>query len=186
MTFLYLIPNGLNAPEHPTWGGWAGRYGPNEKTLGKPYYHANVLDDWRGTKSRDNSLARWAVALQNDFRARLDWCVQPVSRANHPPIVFVEGARNRTVGPGRSVTFDAAATRDPDQDEINYEWFFYPEAGTYPGPTPAIADPNSARPRLEIPADAGGCSLHLILAVTDRGAPPLTRYARIVLDVRKD
>jgi hypothetical protein len=25
-TFLYLIINGLNSPEHPDWGGWGGRY----------------------------------------------------------------------------------------------------------------------------------------------------------------
>jgi len=25
-SFLSLIPNGLNAPEHPDWGGWGGRY----------------------------------------------------------------------------------------------------------------------------------------------------------------
>jgi len=25
-TFLFLIPNGLNSPEHPEWGGWGGRY----------------------------------------------------------------------------------------------------------------------------------------------------------------
>lgn len=25
-SFLSLIPNGLNAPEHPNWGGWGGRY----------------------------------------------------------------------------------------------------------------------------------------------------------------
>ena len=25
-SFLGLIPNGLNAPEHPNWGGWGGRY----------------------------------------------------------------------------------------------------------------------------------------------------------------
>lgn len=24
--FMSLIPNGLNAPEHPDWGGWGGRY----------------------------------------------------------------------------------------------------------------------------------------------------------------
>ena len=24
--FMSLIPNGLNAPEHPNWGGWGGRY----------------------------------------------------------------------------------------------------------------------------------------------------------------
>ena len=25
-SFLSLIPNGLNVPEHPEWGGWGGRY----------------------------------------------------------------------------------------------------------------------------------------------------------------
>ena len=25
-SYLGLIPNGLNAPEHPNWGGWGGRY----------------------------------------------------------------------------------------------------------------------------------------------------------------
>jgi hypothetical protein len=25
-SFMSLIPNGLNAPEHPDWGGWGGRY----------------------------------------------------------------------------------------------------------------------------------------------------------------
>ncbi len=25
-SYLALIPNGLNVPEHPDWGGWAGRY----------------------------------------------------------------------------------------------------------------------------------------------------------------
>ena len=31
--FLSLIPNGLNASEHPNWGGWGGRY-----ELYKPTY----------------------------------------------------------------------------------------------------------------------------------------------------
>ena len=25
-SYLSLIPNGLNVPEHPDWGGWGGRY----------------------------------------------------------------------------------------------------------------------------------------------------------------
>ena len=34
--YLSLIPNGLNAPEHPDWGGWGGRYElylPNLQTI---------------------------------------------------------------------------------------------------------------------------------------------------------
>src|SRR5207248_11546264 len=40
MTFLYLVPTGMNDPEQPTWGSWAGRYGLQEDA-GKPYYWAN-------------------------------------------------------------------------------------------------------------------------------------------------
>ena len=32
-SFLSLIPNGLNAPEHPDWGGWGGRYALYTPTL---------------------------------------------------------------------------------------------------------------------------------------------------------
>lgn len=32
-SFLGLIPNGLNAPEHPDWGGWGGRYELYKPTL---------------------------------------------------------------------------------------------------------------------------------------------------------
>ena len=36
-------------------------------------------------------LARWAADLQNDFRARLDWCVQPPEQANHRPLAVLNG-----------------------------------------------------------------------------------------------
>jgi hypothetical protein len=99
-TFLYLIPTGMNDPEQPTWGSWAGRYGRNENYPGRSYYWANQLDAWNGTTNRDNTLARWAAALQNDFRARLDWCVTPLREANHPPVVQVAGASRRSIAPG--------------------------------------------------------------------------------------
>jgi hypothetical protein len=91
MTFLYLVPTGMNDPGRPEWGSWAGRYGPNEKFPGRPYFWANRQDAWDGGTSRDNTLARWAAALQNDFRARLDWCVKDRRAANHPPAVRVAG-----------------------------------------------------------------------------------------------
>ncbi len=36
--------------------------------------------------------------------------------------------------------------------------------------------------RIMIPPDASGKTIHLILAVTDSGQPPLTRYRRIVIN----
>src|SRR5262249_57912880 len=98
LTFLYLMPTGMNDPEQPTWGSWAGRYGLQEDAKGKPYYWANVKDDWQGTAHRDNTLKRWAVHLQNDFRARLDWCVAPRHKdANHPPAPHCQGDGGRKI-----------------------------------------------------------------------------------------
>ena len=97
MTFLYLVPTGMNDPNEPLWGSWAGRYGLNENFPGKPYYWANQTDTWNGTTSRDNTLARWAADLQNDFRARLDWCVKPPREANHAPRAVVNGREGKEI-----------------------------------------------------------------------------------------
>ena len=93
MMFLYLVPTGMNDPNEPTWGSWAGRYGSNPEYPGKPCFWANQLDAWRGTTNRDNTLARWAADLQNDFRVRMDWCVKPRAGANHRPIAVLNGRR---------------------------------------------------------------------------------------------
>src|SRR5438045_2778500 len=61
MTFLYLVPTGMNDPMEPGWGSWAGRYGVREDSADKPFYWANQLDAWNGTTNRDNTLARWAA-----------------------------------------------------------------------------------------------------------------------------
>ncbi|MBI3854775.1 MAG: DUF1593 domain-containing protein, partial [Planctomycetes bacterium] len=63
MSFLYLVPTGMNDPEQPSWGSWGGRYGLRDDVGGKPYYWANQADAWKGTTDRDHVLARWAVAL---------------------------------------------------------------------------------------------------------------------------
>ena len=136
MAFLYLLPTGMNDPQEPTWGSWAGRYGPNEEHPGKPYFWANQKDAWRGTTSRDNTLARWAADLQNDFRARMDWCVKPRAEANHRPNAVLNGRSGWEVlrleaKPGSVVELDAHGSSDPDDDAITYEWFVYGEAGTY-------------------------------------------------------
>ncbi|HJS06915.1 MAG TPA: nucleoside hydrolase-like domain-containing protein [Pirellulales bacterium] len=182
-TFIYLIPNGLNSPDHPGWGGWAGRYGPMENMAGKPYYWANQADAWNGSTHRENSLARWAAHLQNDFAARMDWCVRGRADANHPPVVKVAGGLVRKVRSGESVTLDASATSDPDGNKLALEWIVYPEASGYGGATPTIDGHNAAKATLAAPAVKEPASLHVVLTATDDGTPPLTRYARVVLEI---
>ena len=182
-TFLYLVPTGMNDPDQPTWGSWAGRYGQNENYPGKPYYWANQFDRWNGTTNRDNTLARWAVALQNDFRARLDWCVKARSEANHPPIVKMAGASRRTFAPGARVELIAEGSSDPEGDALSYRWEFYPEPGTYREPL-EIVNGDKAKASFVAPRSAAGKTIHVVLTVTDAGEPALSRYARVVTTIQ--
>lgn len=181
-SFLYLVPTGMNDPRQPGWGSWAGRYGANETFLGKPYFWANQEDRWNGTVSRDNTLARWAAALQNDFRARLDWCVRPRNEANHPPEVQLSGIRQRRAAPGEVVEFDASASTDPDGDRLTFLWEPYPEASGTMLPY-ALEGADGPRARLTVPETKEPADLHVVLTVTDGGDPPLSRYARAIVHV---
>ncbi len=186
-SFLYLVPTGMNDPLQPEWGSWGGRYGLREDAAGRPCYWANRADSWLGTTNRDNTLLRWAEALQNDFRARLDWCVQPFAAANHPPHVVLNGDEGTevvrlTAKAGGTVHLDSQGTSDPDGQDLRFRWSCYPEAGTYRGLV-GLEDAAAPVVRLRIPEDAAGQTLHLLLEVTDAGAPPLTRYRRAVVGV---
>ena len=183
MMFLYLVPTGMNDPEQPTWGSWAGRYGRNPHHHDRPYYWANQEDTWQGTCHRENTLKRWAAHLQNDFKARLDWCVSDVDRANHPPAPRIEGKLRRTVAPGDCVSLDAGSSTDPDGDDLEFEWMFYPEAGSYTGALPPLADSTSPQTSFVAPELDATQTIHLIVAVSDRGSPPLTRYRRVIVTI---
>ena len=190
MTFLYLVPTGMNDPNEPLWGSWAGRYGPNENFPGKRYYWANQTDVWNGATNRDNTLARWAVDLQNDFRARLDWCVKPPRETNHAPHAVVNGIGGKEIlrmdaRPGQEVPLDAGLSQDPDGDKLAYKWSIYREAGTYQGEV-SLRDATSPRAVLPVPSDAAGKTIHVVLAVRDSGTPPLATYRRVVVRVSSD
>jgi CubicO group peptidase (beta-lactamase class C family) len=187
MTFLYLVPTGMNDPNEPLWGSWAGRYGLNESFPGKRYYWANQTDAWNGATSRDNTLARWAADLQNDFRARLDWCVKPPREANHAPHAVVNGTGGKEIlrmdaRPGQEVPLDAGLSQDPDGDKLACEWFIYREAGTYKS-EPSLTDATLSRAVLHVPTDAVGKTIHVVLAVHDNATPPLAAYRRIIVQV---
>jgi CubicO group peptidase (beta-lactamase class C family) len=190
MTFLYLVPTGMNDPNEPFWGSWAGRYGLNESFPGKRYYWASPTDTWNGATSRDNTLARWAVDLQNDFRARLDRCVKSPREANHAPHAVVNGSEGKeilhlTARPGQDMPFDAGASGDPDGDKLACEWFVYREAGTYQGEV-SLTNVSSPHVLLHVPTGAAGKTIHVVLTVHDNGTPPLAAYRRVVVTVSSE
>lgn len=189
MYFLYLLPTGMNDPMQPTWGSWGGRYGPHDQYPGKPYYWANLEDEWNGQTNRDNTLARWAAALQNDFAARMDWCVaDEFAKANHNPIAKLNGDATKqvlqlTARAGETVTLSAEGTTDPDGDEIAIRWFTYPEAGTYRGPVKLSRD-NGETTSFVAPTVEEPQTIHVLMEVADRGTPPLFAYRRAVVTVK--
>lgn len=185
MSFIYLIPTGMNNPNQPGWGSWAGRYGLQDDSQGRAYYWANVADAWNGTTHREHTLARWAEQLQSDFRARLDWCVKDYDDANHRPVLQIADTAPDTVQTGDAVQLDVASVSDPDGNAVKYSWAYYPEASGA-GVSVELQDAETRRARFIAPAVQTRTELHFVLAVTDSGEPPLTASARRVIVVAPD
>jgi hypothetical protein len=214
-SFLALIPNGLNNPEHPEWGGWGGRYElyqPESSTLnrkgftgGVPVepetrpiwtnaadrYTPYISNEYGQATRRDTvtfnnnkaSLFRWRDEFQNDFAARMDWCTMSYEEANHPPVPALTTPDMITVRSGETFTLKAAGTTDPDGDNLSYLWFQYPEAGSYEGILRFSQAENIYRIICRAPEVEKPETVHLILRVTDKGTPPLTRYKRVIVTI---
>lgn len=186
MYFLYLLPTGMNDPMQPTWGSWGGRYGPHDEFPGKSYFWANLKDTWQGTTHRDNTLARWAAALQNDFAARMDWCVaDDFKKANHPPVAVLNNEASSSLirlrgQPGDSISLSSTGSTDPDGDVMESAWFLYSEAG-HQSRGARLSSESGDSIRLFLPNEPS--AMHVILALSDRGTPQLTRYRRVIVEV---
>ncbi|MFV0266382.1 MAG: nucleoside hydrolase-like domain-containing protein [Draconibacterium sp.] len=209
-SFLYLLNNGLNSSENPNWGSWGGRYEfykpENDTTVewripivpetrpiwtnAEDTYTPTVETPFGMSVANDTvtvtgdkiTLARWREDFQNDFAARMDWCVKEYEDANHPPVVKLVTPANITVKSGEIFHLDATECYDPDGDGLIYYWFNYREAGTCTEEA-RLFPPNSAKIRAMAPKVDKPETVHFILKVTDRGTPRLSRYARVVVTV---
>jgi hypothetical protein len=168
-TFMNLIGNGLRAHEHASYGGWGGRAAPDR--------------DATGAAPRDYATARWFELAQRDFAARLKWTVTPTfTGANHRPRVSVAGGLNITAAPGATVRLTATAS-DPDQDALAASWWHYADADTYQG-TITLSATDALTTTFQVPQDAtAGQTIHVLIQVTDNGAPPLTSFQRVVVTI---
>jgi hypothetical protein len=210
-TWIGLVNKGLYDPEHINWGGWGGRfqerkipvpagqdrvrYGEGEKPYEPFAMYPDASDKWMDPdtgKMHDDvwtPIQRWRRAFEDDFQARMDWCVKEFKDARHNPVAACNGDLSRqiihlTAEAGGRLELDASASRDPDQGGLGFRWFYYAEAGTYGGDV-VIQHAEESVAQVAIPADAAGAQIHVILEVRDKNSTvPLFAYRRIVVSVR--
>lgn len=151
---------------------------------------SGVNGDIEYTKETFAPLWRWRDAYTRDFKGRMDWCVKDYEDANHHPEVALFGDKNRTIlrakaRPVEIIKLDASASSDPDGDTLRFNWYIYPEAGTYHYQGEIdISDNKNSIAELKIPEDAAQTQIHVILEVTDDNQiVNLTSYRRLVIDV---
>lgn len=211
--FLSLIPNGLNDAEHPEFGGWGGRYELYTPDFSKTKeggsivkiapetrpiwtnaidnytryipseYGRNIKKDTTVFKGYKETLWRWRDDFQHDFAARMDWCTMAFEEANHPPVPLLSNPERITVKSGEIFGLDASNSFDPDGDNLSFLWFPYLEAGTYQGEFELGQPENDHKTHGTAPEVSKNETIHVILKVTDKGEPSLSRYKRIIIEI---
>jgi cellulose-binding protein len=166
-TYLNLIDNGLLGYQDDTPGGWAGHGLTN------------------GAARPGSPGVNFAPAAQNALAARMRWSVTPTyAGANHEPRVTIRGTPRISARPGETVRVQGV-TSDPDGNAVTAKWWRWKDVDTYPGDV-TLSNATSLEASVGVPADAtAGETIHLILEATDNGTPPLTRYQRVVITVRR-
>lgn len=210
-SFLYLIDTGLRSMEDPTYGGWGGRFGQEDTAL----YKNTVLDYnvYSGQYEAQYSLSRWFTDIQNDFAARVDWCLtDSEDDVNHAPSVKVEEGIDISAKAGETVTLTAVG-EDQDGDELTYKWWRYFEADTYQDSeitteeeviavsglqidiqrqlgedeeldTIEIENADQSKMSFVVPDDAKqGDTIHMVVEVQDNGSHQLKHYQRVIITV---
>ena len=191
-SFLNLIDNGLCGEVIPSYGGWGGRYKLSTPKGETRAIWTNSPDtlivDGKSYSLPHATVWRWRQAYQNDFAARMDWCIASKrTEANHHPVAIVNGVKGKTAisieaRPGQTMTLSAKGSTDPDGDKIALRWFQYQEAGTCDRID--LRGSDAERVSFIAPSEPGG-TLHMILEVRDNGKPNLLSYRRVVVTIGK-
>lgn len=192
-SFLWLINNGLGSAVSPAYGGWGGRYdffqsyAENGKIWTNTIYSVDAvtLQDGQTYASDQATIWRWRESFQNDFAARMDWCIADRAAANHNPVLVIGEDSSKDVihikaKPGQKLKLSAGRSYDPDKNNLSFLWFVYREAGRFTGNF-SLAENAQATVQLEIPSIGEGESLHIICQVRDDGVPSLFSYRRIII-----
>ncbi len=199
--FLHCIDNGLRATEHPTYGGWGGRF----------YRVAGFENVYRDLSPND--YRAWIEPALRDFQARLQWAVTPdYVSANHVPKITIADGLDRTVRSGELVEL-TVEVQDDDPRDIDGVWRIRGHMWEQKGRTIEWlkADPEGRieayrttwsqlpggswqqavdlRPegkcavRFRAPEVSQPETIHILLEAYDMALPRMTSYARFIITV---
>ncbi|MEU0558995.1 nucleoside hydrolase-like domain-containing protein [Dactylosporangium sp. NPDC006015] len=205
-SYLYLIDNGLRSYDHPSWGSFAGRFGPSDPNRPNEYRdvkertgspnaggsgYTPVVGDVPPAGStvlpKNWTFSRWVPDIQAEYSVHAQWSVtDKYADANHYPKSGVTSGLDVPVVAGRTVNLSGVAY-DPDGDNLAYKWWRYADVDTLTG-TGTIDVANTKNATFTVPADARtGDTIHLIFEVSDSPSNPtytsLKTYKRVVLTV---
>lgn len=178
-SWFFFLKNGLNIPEKPMLGGWGGRFDRYVKG-----YYKDAKDPYDNFVHARATVYRWRPDFQNDWAARMDWCVKPFDSCNHLPNAVVNGSKGNApliikAKPGKKLHLDASDSYDPDKGQtLEYDWSVYPNFGDA---SKIINADNSAIASISVPLLEKGEMISIILKVTDSGSPRLVAYRRILI-----
>ncbi len=195
-SWLGLIDHGLGWEISPACGGWGGRYElfqPAGET--RPIWTDGVssrdrveIENDRFETSNQATIWRWREQFQNDFAARMNWCVaDDFKMANHNPHPVLNGNRSTDVvmisaKAGSTVKLSAEGTDAGDDGQIvKVTWWIYREAGTLEGAT--LTRMNGLNTEIVLPVANRPGTVHVILQAEDDGTPHLFAYRRVVIQV---
>lgn len=175
--YLNLMDNGLEG-----WidnnGGWSGFSIPVPDSIKTK----SPIEQMRWKRTNSPKSPDFTAAIFNSEAARFQWTTtSEYSNANHYPII--SGPRKITASPGETFKLVYQVT-DPDKDQsVNIKWWKH-GTSSYKGEC-NVVDVDDVKTSFTVPTDAKpGDSIHLILEATDTAELPLTKYHRLIINVK--